>query len=35
MTSNHNRNPGVPLDLDWVMGAHAEMRKVTLEPNLL
>ncbi len=22
MTSNHNRNPGVPLDLDWVMGAH-------------
>ena len=22
MTSNHERNPGVPLDLDWVMGAH-------------
>ena len=22
MTSNHNRNPGMPLDLDWVMGAH-------------
>lgn len=22
MTSNHKRNPGVPLDLDWVMGAH-------------
>ena len=22
MTSNHNRNPGVSLDLDWVMGAH-------------
>ena len=22
MTSTHKRNPGVPLDLDWVMGAH-------------
>ena len=22
MTSNHDRNPGTPLDLDWVMGAH-------------
>jgi deoxyribose-phosphate aldolase len=22
MTSNNNRNPGTPLDLDWVMGAH-------------
>jgi len=22
MTSNHNQNPGTPLDLDWVMGAH-------------
>jgi deoxyribose-phosphate aldolase len=35
MTSNHNRNPGVPLDLDWVMGAHVnksavERRVVTL-----
>ncbi|HSM70656.1 MAG TPA: deoxyribose-phosphate aldolase, partial [Anaerolineales bacterium] len=35
MTSNHNRNPGVPLDLDWVMGAHvnksaAERRVATL-----
>ena len=37
MTSNHNRNPGVPLDLDWVMGAHVnksavERRTATL-PN--
>jgi len=35
MTSNNNRNPGVPLDLDWVMGAHVnksavERRVVTL-----
>ena len=22
MTSNHSRNPGMSLDLDWVMGAH-------------
>ena len=22
MTSKNNRNPGTPLDLDWVMGAH-------------
>jgi len=22
MISNHTRNPGTPLDLDWVMGAH-------------
>ncbi len=22
MSSNHTRNPGTPLDLDWVMGAH-------------
>lgn len=22
MTSQNNRNPGMPLDLDWVMGAH-------------
>jgi len=36
MTSNHNRNPGVPLDLDWVMGAHvnksAVERRVTTLP---
>ena len=35
MTGNHNRNPGVPLDLDWVMGAHinksaVERRTATL-----
>ncbi|MBW7917908.1 MAG: deoxyribose-phosphate aldolase [Anaerolineales bacterium] len=35
MTSNHNRNPGAPLDLDWVMGARvnksaAERRIATL-----
>ena len=28
MTSNHNRNPGVPLDLDWVMGAHVNKSAV-------
>ena len=35
MTSNHTRNPGTPLDLDWVMGAHinksaVERRTATL-----
>jgi len=37
MTSNHNRNPGTPLDLDWVMGAHvnksAVERRVATLPN--
>ncbi len=37
MSSNHNRNPGVPLDLDWVMGAHvnksAVERRVATLPN--
>lgn len=28
MTSNHNRNPGAPLDLDWVMGAHVNKSAV-------
>jgi deoxyribose-phosphate aldolase len=28
MSSNHNRNPGVPLDLDWVMGAHVNKSAV-------
>jgi deoxyribose-phosphate aldolase len=28
MTSNHNRNPGMPLDLDWVMGAHVNKSAV-------
>ena len=28
MTSNHNRNPGVPLDLDWVIGAHVNKSAV-------
>jgi deoxyribose-phosphate aldolase len=28
MTSNHNRNPGTPLDLDWVMGAHVNKSAV-------
>lgn len=28
MTSNHNRNPGVPLDLDRVMGAHVNKSAV-------
>ena len=28
MNSNHNRNPGVPLDLDWVMGAHVNKSAV-------
>ena len=28
MTSKHNRNPGVPLDLDWVMGAHVNKSAV-------
>ncbi len=35
MTSENNRNPGTPLDLDWVMGAHinksaVERRTATL-----
>ena len=35
MTPNHTRNPGTPLDLDWVMGAHinksaVERRTATL-----
>ncbi len=35
MTNNHTRNPGTPLDLDWVMGAHinksaVERRTATL-----
>ena len=28
MSSNHNRNPGVPLDLDWVMGANVNKSAV-------
>ena len=28
MTSPNNRNPGVPLDLDWVMGAHVNKSAV-------
>jgi len=28
MTSNNHRNPGVPLDLDWVMGAHVNRSAV-------
>lgn len=28
MTSNNNRNPGTPLDLDWVMGAHVNKSAV-------
>lgn len=28
MTSNHTRNPGAPLDLDWVMGAHVNKSAV-------
>jgi len=28
MTSDHNRNPGVSLDLDWVMGAHVNKSAV-------
>ena len=28
MTSNHPRNPGTPLDLDWVMGAHVNKSAV-------
>lgn len=28
MTSNHNRNPGTPLDLDWVMGARVNKSAV-------
>ena len=28
MTSNNNRNPGMPLDLDWVMGAHVNKSAV-------
>jgi deoxyribose-phosphate aldolase len=28
MSSNHNRNPGAPLDLDWVMGAHVNKSAV-------
>jgi len=28
MNSNHNRNPGAPLDLDWVMGAHVNKSAV-------
>jgi len=28
MSPNHNRNPGAPLDLDWVMGAHVNKSAV-------
>ena len=28
MTSTHTRNPGTPLDLDWVMGAHVNKSAV-------
>src|SRR3972149_3113965 len=28
MTSSNNRNPGTPLDLDWVMGAHVNRSAV-------
>jgi len=28
MNSTHNRNPGMPLDLDWVMGAHVNKSAV-------
>jgi deoxyribose-phosphate aldolase len=28
MTSQNNRNPGMPLDLDWVMGAHVNRSAV-------
>ena len=28
MTSENNRNPGTPLDLDWVMGAHVNKSAV-------
>jgi deoxyribose-phosphate aldolase len=28
MTSSNNRNPGMPLDLDWVMGAHVNRSAV-------
>ncbi len=28
MTSQNNRNPGMPLDLDWVMGAHVNKSAV-------
>jgi len=28
MTSKNNRNPGTPLDLDWVMGAHVNKSAV-------
>jgi len=28
MTSKNNRNPGTPLDLDWVMGAHVNRSAV-------
>lgn len=28
MTSQNNRNPGTPLDLDWVMGAHVNKSAV-------
>lgn len=28
MTTNANRNPGTPLDLDWVMGAHVNKSAV-------
>jgi len=28
MTSNHTRNPGTPIDLDWVMGAHVNKSAV-------
>ena len=28
MTSQDHRNPGTPLDLDWVMGAHVNKSAV-------
>ena len=35
MTSNHTRNPGTPLDLDWVMGAHVNKSAVERRTCLL
>lgn len=35
MDSNHSRNPGTPLDLDWVAGAHVNKSAVERRVNTL
>jgi deoxyribose-phosphate aldolase len=35
MTTSHTRNPGTPLDLDWVMGAHVNKSAVERRTSTL